>query len=117
MLRRLFVCGALVLVFPAPPPPAAPPGTLDICKSSANGMAGRSFVFAVGGSAVTVKGGRCTGAMLVPAGNVAITELAGNPATDVSSVAVRPSSRNLGLAGHTATVTVVAGSTISNETL
>jgi hypothetical protein len=92
-------------------------GTLEICKSSANGMSGREFQFSItGGSTVTVKGGRCTGPMSVPHGTVTITELATTPATQVDSIVVRPSARNLGLTGNIAQVNVPAGSTAANET-
>jgi hypothetical protein len=92
-------------------------GTLEICKSSANGMSSRSFQFSVtGGSTITVKGGRCSGPFTVPHGTVTITELATTPATEVDSIVVRPSQRNLGLSGNTAQVNVPAGSTTSNET-
>jgi hypothetical protein len=92
-------------------------GTLEICKSSANGMSGREFQFSVsGGPTITVKGGRCSGPFSVPAGNRTITELPTTPATDVDSIVVRPSARNLGLTGNTATVLVPDGSTAANET-
>ncbi len=93
-------------------------GTLEICKSSANGMSGRTFEFSIAGSAtpVSVKGGRCTGPMTVPHGDIAITELATSPATEVDSVVVRPSQRFKSLNGNTAVVTVPAGSTAANET-
>src|SRR4051812_50123986 len=93
MLRRLFVCGALVLVFAAPAHAAAPTGTLEICKSSANGMAGRSFVFAIGGSAGTGEGGRRTGPVSVPAGEIAVTQLGGEPGADVRSGGGRAGAR------------------------
>ncbi len=110
----------MVLTFAAvvAPAHAALTGTLEICKSSANGMSGRAFGYSVnGGAPVTVKGGRCSGPIAAAAGSVAVTELPSSPATDVGSVSVRPSARALGVSGRTATVTVVAGSTTSNETL
>jgi hypothetical protein len=92
-------------------------GTLEICKSSANGMSGRTFEFSInGGSTITVRGGRCSGPFSAPAGAVSITELVTTPATEVDSIVVRPSQRNLGLTGNTARVTVVDGSTAANET-
>ncbi len=37
-------------------------GTLEVCKSSLNGMAGKTFQFSIsGGSTISVKGGRCSG--------------------------------------------------------
>jgi hypothetical protein len=97
-------------------------GTLEICKSSLNGMSGKTFEFSVnGGSTITIKGGRCTGPMLVTAGNVTIIEkptVAPNPATDVAAVRVTPSSRSVStdLPNRKAVVLVPADSTASNET-
>jgi hypothetical protein len=95
-------------------------GKLEICKSTANGMAGRTFAFSVnGGSPISVKGGRCTGAFTAVAGANRITELQTNPATEVSTVGVRPSTRlvSLDAPNRTAMVSVIAGSTASNETM
>src|SRR3954470_16185375 len=77
--------------------PAA--GTLELCKSSLNGMSGRTFSFTVtpkGGSAigVMVKGGRCSGPIQIPGGgDTTILEQASDPATDVAAVRVTPSAR------------------------
>ena len=44
-------------------------GKLEICKSSANGMSGKNFQFSLnGGTPISVKGGRCTGAITAIAG-------------------------------------------------
>ena len=44
-------------------------GKIEICKSSANGMSGKSFQFSLnGGTPITVKGGRCTGAITAISG-------------------------------------------------
>jgi hypothetical protein len=72
---------------------AASAASIEICKSSSNGMSGKPFTFHVnGGSAITVLGGRCTGAIQLAAGNTTITEdnSATNP-TDVTAIQVRPS--------------------------
>jgi hypothetical protein len=99
-------------------------GTLEICKSSLNGMSGKTFTFSVnGGAPITVKGGRCTGPMQVTAGNVTILEAQGagtsdSPTTDVASIRTTPSARQVSqdLANRKVVVTVAAGSTASNET-
>ncbi len=96
-------------------------GTLEVCKSSLNGMAGKSFEFSIsGGNTITVRGGRCSGPMLVPAGAVTITELStrDGAAAEVAAVQVRPSSRLISsnLVARQVVVNVVAGSTAATET-
>src|SRR3954451_25396615 len=48
---------------------AASANVIEICKSSANGMSGRSFQYSVTGAAttITVNGGRCSGPIKVGA--------------------------------------------------
>jgi hypothetical protein len=72
---------------------AASAASIEICKASNNGMSGKIFTFHVnGGAAVSVAGGRCTGAIQLAANaNTTITEDQSNPATDVSFIQVRPS--------------------------
>ncbi len=101
----------------------AAPGTLELCKSSLNGMSGKTFSYTVtpsGGSAigVTVKGGRCSGPIQIPGGNATILEQASDPATDVAAVRVTPSARLVSqdLAARKAVVSVPVGSTVANET-
>ena len=55
---------------------AASAKVIEICKSSANGMSGRSFQYSIsGGPSVSVTGGRCSGPISnLPAGNVTVTE-------------------------------------------
>ena len=94
-------------------------GTLELCKSSLNGMSGRSFSFSVnGGAPVTVKGGRCTGPMSVAAGNVTILEQQSDPATDVASIRATPSARvvSTDLTARKVVVSVPVGTTAANET-
>ena len=94
-------------------------GTLEICKSSLNGMSGKTFKFSVnGGAPISVNGGRCTGPFQVPAGTATILEQ-NDSATEVASIRTTPSARQL--AGTDATlrkavVSVPAGSTAANET-
>jgi hypothetical protein len=101
----------------------AAPGTLELCKSSLNGMSGKTFSYTVtpsGGSAigVTVKGGRCSGPIQIPGGNATILEQVSDPATDVAAVRVTPSARLVSqdLAARKAVVSVPVGSTVANET-
>jgi hypothetical protein len=97
-------------------------GTLEVCKSSLNGMSGKTFSYtwtANGGTPVgfSVKGGRCTGPMQVTAGNLTILEAQSDPATDVASVRVTPSARLVSqdLTVRKAVVNVPVGSTVANE--
>jgi hypothetical protein len=101
----------------------AAPGTLELCKSSLNGMSGKTFTYTVtpsGGSAigVTVKGGRCSGPIQIAGGNATILEQASDPATDVAAVRVTPSARLVSqdLVARKAVVSVPVGSTVANET-
>ena len=95
-------------------------GTIEICKSGANGMTGRLFQFTIdSGTPFTVRGGRCSGPISTIVGANRITELPTSPPTDVADVTVRPSSRLLlkDLPNRTAIVFVVPGSTAANETM
>jgi hypothetical protein len=97
-----------------------PPGKLEICKASTNGMTGKLFQYSVaGGAPISVRGGRCSGPITVPSMTVRIVELQSDPATDLVKVAARPASRLIttDLPNRTAWVYVVPGSTASNETL
>jgi hypothetical protein len=94
-------------------------GTLEICKSSLNGASGITFEFTIAGvgSPVSVRGGRCSGPMTVPHGSITITETGFSSGSwQVADTVVRPSQRDLGLSGNTATVNVPAGTTAANET-
>jgi hypothetical protein len=73
-------------------------GFVQICKSGANGMTGRSFQYTISGMAgqFSAIGGRCTGAIDTGQAQVTITELQSSPATDVSAIVVRPSSYLVG---------------------
>src|SRR3954466_9436974 len=87
---------------------AASAQVIEICKSSANGMSGRSFQYSIsGGASVTVNGGRCSGPITVAAAQVTITEAQSSPATDVFSTTVRPSLRKVSedLVNRSVTVT------------
>jgi hypothetical protein len=118
-LRRLAVLFAIATVgVLAVGAQAASAQVIEICKSSANGMSGRSFQFSVtGGAQVSVNGGRCSGPIQVAGAQVTITEAQSNPATDVYATTVRPSLRKVSenLAGRS--VTVTTGATTSSETL
>jgi hypothetical protein len=95
------------------------PGTIEICKDAANGMAGKAFSFRLnGGTPFTVTGGSCSGAKSAPAGNNIVTE---TPAagTEVQTVTVTPPNNlvSTDLAHSKVTVNVTSGSTAANETL
>ncbi len=98
---------------------AASANVIEICKSSANGMSGRSFQYSIsGGPSVSVTGGRCSGPISnLPAGNVTVTEGVSNPATDVAAVTVRPSLRKVSQDLVNRSVTVTTGTSTSSETL
>jgi hypothetical protein len=91
-------------------------GTLELCKSSANGMAGRAFQFSIdGGAAVTVNGGACTGPMLVASGAHTIVEA---PTAGLFVKAIKANRVNSkDLATGTVSVRVKSGTTAADETL
>ncbi len=95
-------------------------GKLEVCKSSANGMSGRTFMFSVnGGPAFSVKGGRCSGAITAVSGANRVVELPSSPPTDVTNISTRPSNRLIfaDLPNRTGVVFVTPGSTAANETM
>lgn len=91
-------------------------GTIEICKSSANGMAGKSFNFSLnGGAAIPVSGGGCSGPIATPWGENTVTEAA-SAGTIVSSI----QSNHLvseNLSSRSAVVRVHKGSTAGDETV
>src|SRR4029077_2535770 len=84
-LRRLAILFAVATVgVLAVGAQAASANVIEICKSSANGMSGRTFQYSItGGAQVSVNGGRCSGPITVAASQVTVTEGVSNPATDV----------------------------------
>src|SRR5580693_481603 len=85
-------------------------GTIEICKSAANGMTGRSFSFTYTdhtgkAASVAVVGGGCSAKLSVTAGNITIAEAAGS-GTVVQTIAVSPTYRQV--SQKLATRTVVA---------
>jgi hypothetical protein len=118
-LRRLAVLFAIATVgVLAVGAHAASAQVIEICKSSANGMSGRSFQYSItGGASVTVNGGRCSGPITVAAATVTITEAQSSPATDVYAVTVRPSLRKVSEDLANRSVTVTTGASTSSETL
>ena len=114
-LMTLAITG--VLAVPATVASAATgPGTIEICKSAKNGMAGTPFHFSLnGGASITVNGGACSGPLAAPAGNNTVVE-APTAGLEVSKIkANHDVSKNL--ATGTVVVKVKAGSTPANETL
>lgn len=102
------------------------PGTIEVCKSSKNGMAGSTFLFDVSGlqstsNPISVTGGTCSAPLTVASGHQTITEEAtGLPAGDtVSNITVAPKTDHVSknLANRTATINVRSGSTSNNETV
>ena len=118
-LRRLAVLFAIATVgVLAVGAQAASANVIEICKSSANGMSGRTFQYSIsGGASVSVNGGRCSGPITVAGSQVTVTEAQSNPATDVASVTVRPSLRSVSQDLVNRSVTVTTGTSTSNETL
>jgi hypothetical protein len=118
-LRRLAILFAVATVgVLAVGAQAASAQVIEICKSSANGMSGRSFQYSItGGASVTVNGGRCSGPITVAGAQVTITEAQSNPATDVAAVTVRPSLRKLSENLPGRSVTVTTGASTASETL
>jgi hypothetical protein len=118
-LRRLAVLFAVASVgVLAVGAHAASAQVIEICKTSANGMSGRTFQYSItGGTQVSVNGGRCSGPITVAGATVTITEAQSSPATDVASTTVRPTSRKISEDLANRSVTVATGATTSSETL
>jgi len=118
-LRRLAILFAIATVgVLAVGAQGASANVIEICKSSANGMSGRSFQYSIsGGPAVSVNGGRCSGPIQVTGATATITEAVSNPATDVASTTVRPSLRKLSENLQGRSVTVTTGASTASETL
>jgi len=94
------------------PAQAAKPGTIEICKSAANGMTGRSFNFTWAdhtgaGGTVSVVGGGCSAAISVAGGQVTVTEVA-TPGTVVQKITLLPAGRKVSLTVSTRTAIVRA---------
>jgi hypothetical protein len=96
---------------------AAAKGTIEICKSSANGMTGTSFNFSYtdhtgAGGSLSVVGGGCSGPLSVAGGTVTVTE-ASNQGTKVQGISLSPSGRkvSINLGTGTAVVRAPAGGT------
>ncbi len=66
-------------------------GTLIVCQASENGMTGREFQVSVsGGTPLAVQGGRCSGALAVPAGSLTVQQLpSDSTVTSITTVASR----------------------------
>jgi hypothetical protein len=91
-------------------------GTIEICKSALNGMAGKSFEFSLNGAApITVVGGGCSPSIATAAGSATVTE-APNAGTQVAAIKAK-NIVSKDLSTGTVTVSVKAGSTPANEEL
>lgn len=88
---------------------AAAKGTIEICKSSSNGMTGRSFSFTISGvgGSVSVVGGGCSAPISVTGGNHVVTEAA-TGSTVVQAITLSPGGRKVSLDVAKGTVTVRA---------
>ncbi len=105
---------------------AASAGTLEICKSGANGMAGKTFHYTVspggagGGYNITPAGSgfTCTAAINTGAANTqaTVTESDVNTTSEVASINVIPSSRKVSEDLGAKSVVVNLGTSTANET-
>ena len=92
------------------------PGTIEICKSAANGMTGQSFSFTytdhISSRTISVLGGGCSAALSVTGTPVTVTEAQGG-ATVVQAIATLPKFRlvSSNLSTGTAVVRAPAGGT------
>ena len=67
-------------------------GSIEVCLAATNDMGGKTMQFSLnGGAPITVKGGRCSGAIDVTPGPITVTEV--DPDTAVTAVDVKPSYR------------------------
>ncbi len=119
-LRRLAVLFAVATVgVLAVGAQAASANVIEICKSSANGMSGRTFQYSItGGTQVSVNGGRCSGPITVAgaAGDHHRGRSPTRPPTSTSTT-VRPSIRKVSEDLANRSVTVTTGASTSSETL
>jgi len=114
---------SLFLVVPASAASASPAkgggkaaGTIEICKSSKNGMAGVPFQFTLNKNApITVNGGTCSGPISTPGGKNTVVEApsAGNQVASIKANHLVSKD----LSSGKAVVNVKPGSTPANETL
>jgi len=117
LLPTLTVGSVAAGAFTQLPAHAASPGTIEICKSAANGMTGLSFNFTwtdhLGATGSTsVLGGQCSGPESVAGGQVTVVEAQGG-ATVVQAIKTLPKARLLAsnLTTGTAVVKAPAGGT------
>jgi hypothetical protein len=97
-------------------------GYLEVCKAAPSFPSGDVFPMTVTApgysNSITIRGGRCTGPMQVPAGTVQVSEAA-VPGYALTAAAAAPAGRLVSsdLAALSATVTVPPAPSASNETL
>jgi len=100
-------------------PASTSPGSIEICKSGANGMTGKVFQFTLnGGSPISVTAGGCSSAQSAPAGVNTVQELI--PSGDqIAGIRVKPVVRLIAKNKKqgTVTVNVPSGSTGHRETV
>ena len=104
------------LAVPAHAAAATGPGTIEICKSAKNGMAGLPFHFTLnGGAPFTVNGGSCSGPKAAPAGNNTVVEA---PTSGLEVQKIKANHKvSENVASGIVVVKVKASSTPANETL
>jgi len=117
LLPILTVGSVAAGAFTLPAQAAVGRGTIEICKSSNNGMLGKSFSFTwvdsvAATGAVSVLGGGCSAPESVAGGNVTVTETQGGT-TAVKAIRVSPISRLVSdnLASGTVVAKAPAGGT------
>src|SRR3954469_21713381 len=120
-LRRVAAIGVIAgaaLAVCAPAQATLSGGSIEVCLAATNDMGGKPIQFSLnGGAPISVKGGRCSGAIDVTPGPITITEV--DPATAVTALDVKPSYRAISadLPHETAVVAVPGGSTASTRTV
>ena len=120
-LRRVGAIGviaAAALAVCAPAQATLSGGSIEVCLAATNDMGGKAVQFSLnGGAPMSVRGGRCSGAIDVTPGPITVTEV--DPDTAVTAVDVKPSYRAISadLPHETAVVAVPGGSTPSTRTV
>ena len=120
-LRRVGAIGAIAaaaLAVCAPAHATLSGGSIEVCLAATNDMGGKTVQFSLnGGAPISVKGGRCSGAIDVAPGPITVTEV--DPDTAVTAVDVKPSYRAISadLSHETAVVAVPGGSTVQTRTI
>jgi hypothetical protein len=114
--------GVTIVTYTNSPPPPPGNGYIEVCKEADGPFVSGTFSFTITAPGYSrtepVLVGQCTAPLLVPAGNVTVTEAAKAPYS-VSSIVVNPADRlvSSNLANRTVTVTVPVSQSSADETL